>query len=108
MGINIVANFVSPAYGISTLYPEKIDFRLGGLITLILSVMVCPWVLVSSPQAITIFVSILWRDHQRRRLGPVDRGCPRRLVLYGADAWPGNVGAVRGRCLSDARQAYRF
>jgi nucleobase:cation symporter-1, NCS1 family len=27
MGINIVANFVSPAYDISNLYPEKIDFR---------------------------------------------------------------------------------
>ena len=31
---------------------------LGGLITSILSVMVCPWLFVSSPQAITIFVSI--------------------------------------------------
>jgi NCS1 family nucleobase:cation symporter-1 len=58
MGINIVANFVSPAYDISNLYPEKIDFRLGGLITSILSVMVCPWLFVSSPHAITIFVSI--------------------------------------------------
>ena len=58
MGINIVANFVSPAYDISNLYPEKIDFRLGGLITSILSVLVCPWIFVSSPQAITIFVSI--------------------------------------------------
>jgi NCS1 family nucleobase:cation symporter-1 len=58
MGINIVANFVSPAYDISNLYPEKIDFKLGGLITSILSVLVCPWIFVSSPQAITIFVSI--------------------------------------------------
>jgi NCS1 family nucleobase:cation symporter-1 len=58
MGINIVANFVSPAYDISNMYPEKIDFRLGGLITSILSVLVCPWIFVSSPQAITIFVSI--------------------------------------------------
>jgi NCS1 family nucleobase:cation symporter-1 len=58
MGINIVANFVSPAYDVSNLYPEKIDFRLGGLITSILSVIVCPWIFVSSPQAITIFVSI--------------------------------------------------
>src|SRR5271168_2438795 len=58
MGINIVANFVSPAYDIANLYPEKINFQLGGLITSILSVMVCPWLFVSSPQAITIFVSI--------------------------------------------------
>ena len=58
MGINIVANFVSPAYDIANLYPEKINFRTGGLITSILSVLVCPWLFVSSPQAITLFVSI--------------------------------------------------
>jgi NCS1 family nucleobase:cation symporter-1 len=58
MGINIVANFVSPAYDIANLYPEKVNFRLGGLITSILSVLVCPWLFVASPQAITLFVSI--------------------------------------------------
>ena len=58
MGINIVANFVSPAYDISNLYPQKINFRMGGLITSVLSVIVCPWLFVQSPQAITIFVSI--------------------------------------------------
>jgi nucleobase:cation symporter-1, NCS1 family len=58
MGINIVANFVSPAYDISNLKPEKINFRMGGLITSILSVLVCPWQFVASPSAITLFVSI--------------------------------------------------
>jgi NCS1 family nucleobase:cation symporter-1 len=58
MGINIVANFVSPAYDIANLNPARISFRLGGLITSILSVLVCPWLFVSSSQAITIFVSI--------------------------------------------------
>jgi NCS1 family nucleobase:cation symporter-1 len=58
MGINIVANFVSPAYDIANLWPEKISFRLGGLITSILSVLVCPWQFVASPHAITLFVSI--------------------------------------------------
>jgi NCS1 family nucleobase:cation symporter-1 len=58
MGINIVANFVSPAYDIANLYPERINFRLGGLITSVLSVLVCPWLFVASPHAITLFVSI--------------------------------------------------
>jgi len=58
MGINIVANFVSPAYDIANLWPERINFRLGGLIASILSVLVCPWLFVASPQAITLFVSI--------------------------------------------------
>ena len=75
MGINIVANFVSPAYDIANLYPERINFRLGGLITSILSVLVCPWLFVASPQAITLFVSIFGsvlgsdvRHHGRRLL----------------------------------------
>ncbi len=58
MGINIVANFVSPAYDIANLYPEKINFQRGGLITSVLSVIVCPWLFVASPQAVTLFVSI--------------------------------------------------
>jgi NCS1 family nucleobase:cation symporter-1 len=58
MGINIVANFVSPAYDISNLRPEHISFRMGGFITSILSVLVCPWLFVASPSAITLFVSI--------------------------------------------------
>ena len=58
MGINIVANFVSPAYDIANLYPERINFRMGGLITSILSVLVCPWLFVASPQAITLFVTV--------------------------------------------------
>lgn len=58
MGINIVANFVSPAYDIANLAPQRISFRLGGLITSILSVLVCPWLFVESPQAVTLFVAV--------------------------------------------------
>jgi NCS1 family nucleobase:cation symporter-1 len=58
MGINIVANFVSPAYDISNLFPKHVDFKKGGLIASILAVVVCPWIFVDSPKAITVFVSI--------------------------------------------------
>ncbi|MEW6341921.1 MAG: NCS1 family nucleobase:cation symporter-1 [Pseudomonadota bacterium] len=58
MGINIVANFVSPAYDIANLFPRHIDFKKGGLIASILAVLVCPWIFVDSPKAITIFVSV--------------------------------------------------
>jgi nucleobase:cation symporter-1, NCS1 family len=58
MGINIVANFVSPAYDIANLFPKHIDFKKGGLIASILAVLVCPWIFVDSPKAITIFVSV--------------------------------------------------
>ena len=58
MGINIVANFVSPAYDIANLFPRHIDFKKGGLVASILAVLVCPWIFVDSPKAITIFVSV--------------------------------------------------
>lgn len=58
MGINIVANFVSPAYDIANLFPKHIDFKKGGLIASILAVVVCPWIFVDSPKAITVFVSV--------------------------------------------------
>ncbi|SFB18276.1 nucleobase:cation symporter-1, NCS1 family [Collimonas sp. OK607] len=58
MGINIVANFVSPAYDIANLFPKHVDFKKGGLIASVLAAMVCPWIFVDSPKAITIFVSI--------------------------------------------------
>jgi NCS1 family nucleobase:cation symporter-1 len=58
MGINIVANFVSPAYDIANLFPKHIDFKKGGLVASILAVLVCPWIFVDSPKAITIFVSV--------------------------------------------------
>ncbi len=58
MGINIVANFVSPAYDIANLFPKHIDFKKGGLIASVLAVVVCPWIFVDSPQAITVFVSV--------------------------------------------------
>lgn len=58
MGINIVANFVSPAYDIANLFPRRIDFKKGGLIASLLAVVVCPWIFVDSPHAITVFVSV--------------------------------------------------
>ena len=58
MGINIVANFVSPAYDIANLFAKHVDFKKGGLIASILAVLVCPWIFVDSPKAITVFVSV--------------------------------------------------
>ena len=35
VGINMVANFIPPAYDLANLIPSKINFRMGGLITAI-------------------------------------------------------------------------
>lgn len=37
VGINMVANFIPPAYDLANLFPKHISFRLGGLITAIIA-----------------------------------------------------------------------
>jgi NCS1 family nucleobase:cation symporter-1 len=56
VGINIVANYVSPAYDLANVAPGHIDFKRGGLITSVLAVVVCPWYLYSSTVAIDYFL----------------------------------------------------
>jgi nucleobase:cation symporter-1, NCS1 family len=56
VGINIVANFVSPCYDLSNAFPKHIDFKRGGLITAIVAVLVTPWNIYNSPVAINYFL----------------------------------------------------
>ncbi|NIR32585.1 MAG: NCS1 family nucleobase:cation symporter-1 [Gammaproteobacteria bacterium] len=60
IGINVVANFVPPAYDLANLIPSKIDFRIGGLITSIVAFFVgALWVTVISQIGIAGFVNTL-------------------------------------------------
>jgi NCS1 family nucleobase:cation symporter-1 len=43
VGINIVANFISPAFDFSHVSPQKISWRMGGMIAAVGSVIVTPW-----------------------------------------------------------------
>ncbi|MBK4765141.1 MAG: NCS1 family nucleobase:cation symporter-1 [Pantoea sp. Brub] len=52
IGINIVANFVSPSFDFSNCAPQKISFRIGGIITGIGSFVITPWNLIKSPEII--------------------------------------------------------
>lgn len=56
LGINVVANFVSPAYDLANLMPSKIDFKKGGLISAILALLMTPWNLFNNPVIINIFL----------------------------------------------------
>lgn len=49
LATNIAANVVSPANDFAHLWPKKINFRIGGLITGIIGVMMMPWKLVADP-----------------------------------------------------------
>ncbi len=60
IGINMVANFVPPAYDLSNLIPSKINFRVGGLITAILGFVIGAfWVSVISNIGMFPFVNTL-------------------------------------------------
>jgi len=56
IGVNIVANFVSPALDLANLAPKFIDFRRGGLISAVLAVVVLPWNLYNSPATVNYFL----------------------------------------------------
>ncbi len=67
LATNIAANVVSPANDFAHLAPRYISFRLGGLITGIIGVLMMPWKLVADPNGY-IFV---WLIAYSALLGPI-------------------------------------
>ena len=49
LATNIAANVVGPANDIANLWPKRISFRMGGIITGIIGVLIQPWRLVEDP-----------------------------------------------------------
>ncbi|GGR50818.1 NCS1 family nucleobase:cation symporter-1 [Nocardioides luteus] len=52
VGINIVANFISPAFDFSNVAPQKISWRMGGMIAAGGSVLLTPWNWYANDEAI--------------------------------------------------------
>jgi NCS1 family nucleobase:cation symporter-1 len=52
IGINIVANFISPAFDFSNVAPQRISWRAGGMIAAVGSVLITPWNLYNNPEVI--------------------------------------------------------
>ncbi|WP_304169486.1 NCS1 family nucleobase:cation symporter-1 [Lonsdalea britannica] len=59
IGINIVANFVSPAFDFSNCSPQRISFRAGGMIAAVGSILLTPWNLFQSPELIHYTLDVL-------------------------------------------------
>ena len=59
VGINIVANFISPAFDFSHVSPQKISWRMGGMIAAIGSVLITPWNWYNNANAIFWTLSLL-------------------------------------------------
>jgi NCS1 family nucleobase:cation symporter-1 len=49
LATNLAANVVSPANDFANLWPRKISFRTGGLITGVVGILIQPWKLVADP-----------------------------------------------------------
>jgi len=63
LSTNIAANVIAPSNAFSNLWPKKISFRTGGMITGVLGILIMPWWLLNEIPGFLIFVSGL--------LGPV-------------------------------------
>jgi len=63
LSTNIAANVIAPANAFSNLLPKQISFRMGGTITGIVGIIICPWLLLNEIQSLLIDVSAI--------LGPV-------------------------------------
>ena len=63
LSTNIAANVIAPANAFSNLMPKKISFRMGGIITGIIGIIIMPWWLLNEISGFLILVSGL--------LGPV-------------------------------------
>jgi NCS1 family nucleobase:cation symporter-1 len=59
IGINIVANFVSPAFDFSNAAPSKISWRAGGMIAAVASIFITPRNLFNNPAVIHSTLDIL-------------------------------------------------
>lgn len=59
IGINIVANFVSPAFDFSNAKPNKISWRSAGMIAAVASVFITPWNLFNNPVIIHYTIDML-------------------------------------------------
>jgi NCS1 family nucleobase:cation symporter-1 len=63
LSTNIAANVIAPANAFANAFPKRISFRMGGVLTGAIGILICPWWLLNEISGILIFVSGL--------LGPV-------------------------------------
>lgn len=97
LATNIAANVVSPANDFANLPPRHISFRLGGLITGIIGILIMPWKLVADPSGY-IFT---WLVGYSALLGPIGG-------IMIADYFVIRRGALDVPALYDEDGQYRF
>ncbi|TNE52831.1 MAG: hypothetical protein EP338_13660 [Bacteroidetes bacterium] len=63
LSTNIAANVIAPANAFSNAFPKQISFKMGGVLTAIIGILIMPWSLINYIIPLLLFVSSL--------LGPV-------------------------------------
>jgi NCS1 family nucleobase:cation symporter-1 len=94
---NIAANLVSSAYDFSSLWPAKISYRTGGMITAMIGVLIMPWKLVATTNGY-IFT---WLAGYSALLGPI-------AGILIADYWLIRRARLDVDALYDARGRYAY
>jgi len=56
VGVNLMANFVAPAYALTNIAPKKLDFRKSAIISGVIGFVILPWNLYNSPAVINYFL----------------------------------------------------
>ncbi len=67
LSVNVAANVVSPAFDFANLAPSVIDFKIGGTITGIVGILMCPWAIMRTSGSY-IFT---WLAGYSALLGPI-------------------------------------
>lgn len=57
LSTNIAANVIAPANAFSNLAPKRISFTRGGIITALIGIIICPWLLLDEISSLLLFVS---------------------------------------------------
>lgn len=56
IGVNLMANFVAPAYALTNIAPKTLDFRKSAIISGVIGFVILPWNLYNSPTVINYFL----------------------------------------------------
>ena len=56
VGVNVILNFVSASFDFAHLWPKRISFKIGGAITAVLSIVIMPWKMYSTPAIVNTFL----------------------------------------------------
>jgi NCS1 family nucleobase:cation symporter-1 len=56
IAVNLMANFVAPTYGLTNLFPRRLNFRRAAIVSAVIGLVILPWNLYNNPLVIVYFL----------------------------------------------------